>query len=79
MLTVEISIGLLNTELPLTNEQTAGEKCRCVSIDALQFWTIRMSTNTSQHKVDFGVEGSQTHQNGTPATSVTMLTGVAET
>lgn len=77
MLTALLSIGLLNTELPLTNEQTAGEKCRCVSIDALQFWVIRMGTNTSQHKVDFGVEGSQTRQNRTSATTVTMLTGVA--
>jgi len=75
MLTVEISIGPLNTELSLINEQTAGEKCRCVSIDALQFWVIRMRTNTNQHKVDFGVEGSQTRQNGTSATEVTMLTG----
>jgi hypothetical protein len=76
MLTALLSIGLLNTELPLTNEQTAGEKCSCTTTNALQFWVIRMSTHTSQHKVDFGVEGSQTVENGTSATAVTMLTGV---
>jgi len=76
MLTALLSIALLNRGLSLINEQTAGEKCRCVSIDALQFWTIRMRTNTSQHKRDYGVEGSQTVENGTSAPFVTMLTGV---
>lgn len=76
MLTVEISIGLLNTELPLTNEQICEEKSvRAGTRTPRRFWTNRMRTNASQHKVDFGVEGSQTRQNGTSATEVTMLTG----
>jgi len=77
MLTALLSIGLLNTELPLPNEENCGEKSVSVpSLTPRSFGSYRMSTNTSQHKVDFGVEGSQTVENGTSATAVTMLTGV---
>ena len=75
---VELSIAVLNTELPLPNEENCGEKSVSVpSLTPRSFGSYRMSTNTSQHKVDFGVEGSQTVENGTSATEVTMLTGVA--
>jgi hypothetical protein len=77
MLTALLSIGLLNTELPLTNEQICEEKSvRAGTRTPRRFWTNRMSTHTSQHKVDFGVEHAETVENGTSATAVTMLTGV---
>jgi len=78
MLTVEISIGLLNTEPRLTDTVNCEEKSVSVpSLTPRSFKPNRMSTNTSQHNRDYGRRARQTVENGTSATEVTMLTGVA--
>jgi len=77
MLTVEISIGLLNTEPRLTDTVNCeGKSVSVPSLTPRSFRPNRMNTNASQHNRDCGVECSQTVENGTSATEVTMLTGV---
>jgi len=66
-----------NTELPLTNEQTAGEKVSVFPARTpCSFGSIRMSTNATQPKVDSGCIARETVDNGRLDTAVTMLTGV---
>lgn len=77
MLTALLSIGLLNTEPRLTDEENCeGEHVRVPARTPRSFGSYRMSTHTSQHKRDYGVEHAETVENGTSATAVTMLTGV---
>jgi len=77
MLTALLSIGLLNTEPRLTNKDNCeGKSVSVPSLTPRSFKPNRMSTNTTQHNRDCGVECAQTSENGTSATDVTMLTEV---
>jgi len=61
MLTPKLSIGGGKTKLPLNREQTYEENNVDVPASTpRRFGINRMSTNTTQHKVDFGRTGLET-------------------